>query len=356
MTLAPPDTHPACIERDPRELAYSWSALAASRSEPSAFLTPEWITVARAHDRGTPVTLAIGDPPLGVAALARDDDGTIRFAGGELTDEQDVVATAGSEAVAAQAFARWLVAAAPPRVDLSYVPEDRPTLSTVAAALAGAGYTLRVERQVTAPRLALADDFETYVRGLGKKERHELRRKLRRIEQAGGAEYRVTGDAEREAVLARFFALHRLSRGRKATFMTAERERFFRDAADALASCGRLRLGALRHGGADVAVLFGFAYQGALALYNAAYDPALASLSIGIASHAYAVREAIAEGCRTYDLLRGDEPYKYDLGAKDRWLCRLVAQRDEGPRDEPPSGRQGPRPLGARSGDAVISE
>jgi len=39
------------------------------------------------------------------------------------------------------------------------------------------------------------------------------------------------------------------------------------------------------------------------------------------------VREAIAEGLDTYDLLRGDEPYKYDLGATDRWLSRLEAVR-----------------------------
>jgi len=38
-----------------------------------------------------------------------------------------------------------------------------------------------------------------------------------------------------------------------------------------------------------------------------------------------AFREAIAEGFDTYDLLRGDEPYKYDLGGKDRWLERLEA-------------------------------
>ena len=63
-----------------------------------------------------------------------------------------------------------------------------------------------------------------------------------------------------------------------------------------------------------------------IALYNAAYDPGLASLSVGIVSHAWAIREAIARRYATYDLLRGDEPYKYDLGAHDRWLGRLDAE------------------------------
>jgi CelD/BcsL family acetyltransferase involved in cellulose biosynthesis len=42
-------------------------------------------------------------------------------------------------------------------------------------------------------------------------------------------------------------------------------------------------------------------------------------------SHAWAIREAIGERFDTYDLLRGDEPYKYDLGATDRWLGKLEA-------------------------------
>ena len=109
--------------------------------------------------------------------------------------------------------------------------------------------------------------------------------------------------------------------------MTKPVERFFRDIADALAARGWLRLGVLEVDGEDAAVLYAFAYEGTLALYNAAYDPALASLSVGIVSHAYALRSAIAEGLGAYDLLRGNERYKYDLGADDHWLVRVEAQR-----------------------------
>jgi len=139
--------------------------------------------------------------------------------------------------------------------------------------------------------------------------------------------FRFATAAEQAAVLDRFVALHRLSHGEKGTFMIAERERFFRDLADALAAPGWLRLGVLRVDGQDAAVLYAFAYEGTLALYNAAYDPALSALSVGIVCHAYAIREAIAEGLHAYDLLRGDEPYKYDLGAEDHWLMRLEATR-----------------------------
>jgi CelD/BcsL family acetyltransferase involved in cellulose biosynthesis len=285
--------------------------------------------VAREHDTAEAVTLGVGDAPHGVAALAREADGTFRFAGGELTDEQDVVCATGAEqerSVAA-AVAGWIAGERPQKVRLEFVPEDKPTLGAMATVFEESGYRVERSRLITSPRLALPGDFETYVQSLGKKERHELRRKVRRLENATKATFRWATEAERGATLDRFFELHRLSRGEKAGFMTAEVERFFRDIADTHAALGRLRLGVLRAHDEDAAVLFAFAYRGTLALYNAAYDPALASLSIGIVSHAWAIREAITERFDTYDLLRGDEPYKYDLGATDRWLGRLEATR-----------------------------
>ncbi len=326
MTLTTsPDA--GCTPRAPGEISEAWSAAAARRSPASIFLTPEWIAVARAHDASEHVTLAVGAEPRAVAALARAPDGTLSFAGGELTDEQDVAAAPGDARTAAASVARWIVADGARRVRFDYLPDDTPTLAAFAEVLSAAGYAVTRRRLVTSPRVTLAADFETYVQGLGKKERHELRRKLRRFEGAPDTSFRWATDAERPRVLDRFFGLHRLSKGDKARFMTAETEAFFRDVADAIAPTGRLRLGVLRAHGADAAVLFAFAYGDTLALYNAAYDPALASLSLGIASHAFAIREAIAGGFAVYDLLRGDEPYKYDLGAADRWLWRLEAAR-----------------------------
>lgn len=327
MTLTTgPDA--GCTPRAPAELSGAWSQIAEQRSPASIFLTPEWIAVAREHDRAEAITLAVGgDAPHGVAALARDADGTLRFAGGELTDEQDVVAPAGQERSVAIAVAAWIAAERPRQVRLEFVPEDAPTLETIAGVLGASDYRVERSRLITSPRLPLPGEFETYVQSLGKKERHELRRKIRRLENATRATFTWATDANRAAALDRFFSLHRLSRGEKADFMTPDVERFFRDIADALAPLGRLRLGVLRAHDQDAAVLFAFAYRGTLALYNAAYDPALASLSIGIVSHAWAIREAIAEQFDTYDLLRGDEPYKYDLGATDRWLGKLEASR-----------------------------
>jgi CelD/BcsL family acetyltransferase involved in cellulose biosynthesis len=320
-------TDPVCIARDPRSLGPAWSELARRRARPVVFLTPEWLAVARAHDPRAQHTLAVAEPVSGICALAEEPDGTLTFAGGELTDEQDVLAPAGHERTVAAALGAWLAEHGAPRVILEYVPEDVPTVPLVGERLAEAGYAVRSARLVTAPRVDLPGEYEAFVQGLTKKERHELRRKVRRLETDRAVAFRNAADAERGAILDRFFALHRRSPGEKGTFMTPARERYFRDLADALGAKGWLRLGVLRVDGEDAAVLYAFAYEGTLALYNAAYDPALAPLSVGIVCHAYAIREAIAEGLGTYDFLRGDEPYKYDLGGEDHWLLRLEAVR-----------------------------
>jgi len=325
VTLVSQETDAACIQREPAELHPVWSALAAQRQPPTIFLTPEWIAVARAHETTQPITLGVGD--RGIAALALEADGTITFAGGQLTDEQDVIAGPGADTAVAAGVARWIVAQDPPRVRLEYVPEERPTLDAIAPVLTEAGYRVTRGRQTVSPVLDLPRSYDAYVNSLDKTERHELRRKVRRLEAAGVARFRFARSAEHAAMLDRFFALHRLSRGAKADFMSLAVERFFRDVADALAPLDRLRLGVLSFDGTDAAVLFGFALGPVIALYNAAYDPGLASLSVGIVSHAWAIREAIADGYTTYDLLRGGEPYKYDLGARERWLARLDAER-----------------------------
>jgi CelD/BcsL family acetyltransferase involved in cellulose biosynthesis len=314
-----------CIQRDPTALETEWSELARRRARPTVFLTPEWLAVARAHDPREQLTLQVA--PGGIAALARDADGTLTLAGGELTDEQDVIAPSENAAPVAGALAGWIADERVSRCVFSYVPEDVPTAGAIGRVLAARGYSVTVDRLVTSPRLDLPGDFETYVQSLTKKERHELRRKIRRLETGRAVAFRFADQSERERTLDRFFELHRRSKGEKGGFMTPDNERFFRDIADALAAKGWLRLGVLDVDGEPGTVLFGWTYEGTMALYNAAYDPTLASLSVGIVSHAYAIRAAIAEGTRGYDLLRGDEPYKYDLGADDRWLVRLEARR-----------------------------
>ncbi len=60
-------------------------------------------------------------------------------------------------------------------------------------------------------------------------------------------------------------------------------------------------------------------------LYNCGFDPAKKEWSPGVVLVALAIQQAIKQGYETFDLLRGQEPYKYKLGAFDRplWMITL---------------------------------
>jgi CelD/BcsL family acetyltransferase involved in cellulose biosynthesis len=160
------------------------------------------------------------------------------------------------------------------------------------------------------------------------KDRHEMRRKIRRAEATASLEYVVANDAASlEATLDTFFRLHRLSREHaKRDFMTAEKAAFFRDMAYRLWPQGWFELACLLADGVPVAALCCFTYGTTYAAYNASYHPDYAHLSAGIVLFAHRIRSAIARRFTCFDFLRGDEPYKYRFGATDRPLYQLVAR------------------------------
>jgi CelD/BcsL family acetyltransferase involved in cellulose biosynthesis len=62
--------------------------------------------------------------------------------------------------------------------------------------------------------------------------------------------------------------------------------------------------------------------------YNAGIDPDARELSPGVVLTGRYMRHAIETGKRRFDFLRGDEPYKYEWGATDEPIQRLLVRRD----------------------------
>jgi CelD/BcsL family acetyltransferase involved in cellulose biosynthesis len=162
--------------------------------------------------------------------------------------------------------------------------------------------------------LDLPSSYEEYLAGLSGKDRHEVRRKQRRFESRVGAGRLVEGGADG---LAAFVAMHRAAAGLKGGFLTAELEAFFAD----LLGLEGARLDLLvTEDGARAAAAFGFQDERAYYLYNSAYDQALSTASPGVVLIDLLVRRCIASGLVRLDFLKGDEPYKFRLGAKPRPL------------------------------------
>jgi hypothetical protein len=170
------------------------------------------------------------------------------------------------------------------------------------------------------PYVPLEGSFDTYLARLGKKDRHELQRKMRRAERLCQHELRLTAGSQDLEV---FLHLHRLSSPRKAMFMQADMEDFFRDLCHSLEQADMLHLTTLWDGDIPLASQFQLRFNNVLHLYNSGYDPAQSALAPGMVLLGMNIRAACESGIHEYDLLRGTERYKYDVGGIDRPVYRL---------------------------------
>ena len=213
-------------------------------------------------------------------------------------------------------------------VELLSIPDGSATLDGLPAAARSVGWSVEVETEDVAPRLALPRTWDEYMASLSRKNRHELRRKLRRLEGAGRVCFvEVAGAAAIAEGLDDFAALVRKSSPEKAAFLTPERERFIRAVAVALAEDDAARLSFLELDQERVAASLSFIHGKDRLLYNSGYDPRYRHLAVGLLAHALNIRRSIDQGLRLYDFMRGGEPYKYHLGAEDRTIHRITVRR-----------------------------
>ncbi len=106
---------------------------------------------------------------------------------------------------------------------------------------------------------------------------------------------------------------------------------FHRRAARNLLEHGRLLLDGLRRDGELVGVIYGLLGHQRVWLYISGFDPAFAKLSPGGVMVAHVLERAVAEGYSELDFLRGNEPYKYTWGARDRKTFSITARRRVAP-------------------------
>ena len=103
--------------------------------------------------------------------------------------------------------------------------------------------------------------------------------------------------------------------------------RFFRHLFRHFGPDGPLRLTRLTVGGRLVASGIHFDDGETISYYNAGVDPEARDLSPGVLMVARYVEQAIGAGRRRLDFLRGNEPYKYEWGAVDEPIQRILVTR-----------------------------
>jgi CelD/BcsL family acetyltransferase involved in cellulose biosynthesis len=171
--------------------------------------------------------------------------------------------------------------------------------------------------------LELPATWDEFLGSLTGKQRHEVRRKLRRLHEAGDVKYRLVENVK-EVVdeMETFLALFGLSRSDKATFMTSQMAIYFRSLAETMARVNLLKLFFLDLDGTPTAAVMCFDYNSTMYLYNNGYDGRFSSLSVGLLSKVISIKESIQIGKKKYDFLKGAEEYKHRLGGKPVPLYR----------------------------------
>ena len=305
-----------------------WEEILSTCSTNTVFVTPWWQKTwwdnfGEGH-RAHILSVSDGDDLLGIAPLMARD-GALTFLGDkDLSDYFDFIVPRQCVSRFYPALCEYLQGTEWKTLDLYSVPHGSPTLEYLPDLATERGWKVEIEEEQTTPRTILPDTWEGFLSGLRRKDRHELRRKLRRLDREGGhRQFSAYDEDDPDASMQRFFTLLRASSPDKEEFLTPERERFFMDVARESASRNLFRLYFLEVGGAEVAACICFDYGGAFLLYNSGYDPDYSRLSVGLLNKALSIKTAIEEGREVFNFLKGNERYKYNLGGRDEAVFRL---------------------------------
>ncbi|HVM70674.1 MAG TPA: GNAT family N-acetyltransferase [Anaerolineales bacterium] len=272
-----------------------------------------------------------GIAPL-FAARNRDGLAALLLLGSiEISDYLDVIAREADlpdflagllDFVAGPACPDWRL------LDWHNLPEASPTLPVLQAQAAKRGWKFSLERTFHVPSIPLKGDFETYLAGIDKKQRHEIRRKMRRAYESGRAVrwYIVEDKASLEAEVEAFLALMAQD-PEKAAFLTPLMREQMHLACRAAFECGWLQLAFLEADGQKAAGYLNFDYLNRIWVYNSGIDQRFLDLSAGWVLLGHLLQWANENKRSEFDFMRGDEDYKYQFGGVDRFVVRARLER-----------------------------
>jgi CelD/BcsL family acetyltransferase involved in cellulose biosynthesis len=173
----------------------------------------------------------------------------------------------------------------------------------------------------------LGKSWEDYLGSLGSEHRYNFHRKLRRLNREYLMTFeQATTESECRESIDLTMELHRKrwrGRGDSEAFHTPASAAFHRSFAQIALKRGWLRLYILRLSGRPAACLYGFLHHRKFYFYQSGMDPAFEKYSVGMIGMGLAIQRAIEEGAAEYDLLHGEEAYKFHWASESREIGRF---------------------------------
>jgi CelD/BcsL family acetyltransferase involved in cellulose biosynthesis len=304
------------------ELTSSWNRLRHSLTWRCIFVLPAWLKAwweTFGGDRQPYLrTLWDGQQIIGLAPLMVNNDTATFMGSPDVCDYLDFAIAPGEESDFFQVLLDDLRKSGINKLDLRPLHPDSTVLKHLLTIARKRGYDVNCSTDDVCLELDLPTTWDEYLAILNGEQRHEVRRKLRRLWNTANVEFHcIEVDREVEDRMDVFLKLFALSRSEKANFMGPKMESFFKSLATAMADIGLLRFGVLHVNGVPAAMTMGFDYDNSHYLYNSAYDPQFSHLSVGLLSKVLCLKESIQRGMNRWNFLKGGEPYKYQLGGQE---------------------------------------
>ncbi|HTX89691.1 MAG TPA: GNAT family N-acetyltransferase [Anaerolineales bacterium] len=213
-------------------------------------------------------------------------------------------------------------------LDWHNLPATSPSLPALKAEAEKLGWVCTLQPTYHAPSIPLKGDFETYLAGIDKKQRHEIRRKMRRAEESGQDVrwYFVQDGASLESEVEAFLALM-AEDSEKATFLTPPMREQMQLSCRAAFENGWLQLAFLEVDGRKAAGYLNFDYLSQIWVYNSGVSREFMELSPGWVLLGHLLQWANENKRLEFDFMRGEEEYKYRFGAVDKQLVRAKVTR-----------------------------
>jgi CelD/BcsL family acetyltransferase involved in cellulose biosynthesis len=324
-----------CI-RDPEsleELKHKWNELLFSSEQDCIFFTHEWISSwwkCFSGDNSLEI-LTFKDKGGSLAGIApfMAKDKILRFiASQEVSDYCDFITLDERREEFYENLLSYLQTnySDIKKIELMNIQSSSPTLSFLPGFAHEYGYSSSCSESEVAPLLELPSSYEDYIKSLSKKYRHELRRKLRRMESLEGVKVtKITDTKELQSSLETFIALHREGSPSKERFWKKKgMSAFFHVVASLFSRQKWVELNFLYYEDRVMAALLNFSYSDQIYFYNVAFNKDFARYSPGLFLFDHCIKQAISESKNKADFLRGREKYKYYFGAEDSKILRLI--------------------------------
>lgn len=310
-----------------------WNNLIAQSTTATFFQTKEWFQIWNEHFGGNNAKIFgvfDGSELIGIAPFLIQDQilhllGSSPVLGKELvSDFGDIIALSGREKEVWDAvlknfqfYRKNLMSEFIGQAifNFQFIRDDSPSFR-ILKELGG-----KAEEIDVAPYIDLPKEWDRYLDVLDRHDRHELKRKIRRLEREGAYKICTQGG---EQDIDNFFRLMSFSKEQKRDFLSPKMRSFFTDIFTTFFSKKMISLCFLKLNGKNIAATLAFEYNNEILLYNSGFDPSFYKLAPGFLLIAFIIKHAIEQGRERFDFLRGNERYKFDLGGKIRKLYKIT--------------------------------